>query len=342
VLVYQLKGKTGKNDEASILVISQPVLFAAMEWSVAIFSSRESAQTLSASIGAVLNATKGVATTVDVIVNGNRDLANQAGLCLERLRDAERRRTSLRVWHIPLADKAHAWNQYLQEIWRPSDIAFFVDGYVQVKVDALKLMSDGLNARPNSFAASGLPKIGRSANKLTDIALHTGGIHGNLHAVRGDFMGRLRAANFRLPLGLYRVDGILGAVICFALDPAKNDWETDRIFVDPRATWIIRPLNWKSLKDIRIHTKRMMRQAQGVLENLAVREHLAVQKKSPQSLPRTSAELVGAWTKAFPRAAWRTCARNPLCLVALNKLRRPRDWSQASVPPLLVSQVIVD
>jgi hypothetical protein len=308
-----------------------------MEWSVAIFSSRETLQTLSSSIDAILSATNETASVVDVMVNGNRELANDVGRYIETLHPVGRARTRVRVWYVLVGDKAHAWNQYVHNVLSPSDIAFFVDGYAQVMPDALKLISDALSGTPNALAASGVPTVGRSSEMQTEVMLREGGIHGNLYALRGDFLARLRATGFQLPLGLYRTDGVLGAAISFALDPASNDWDSSLIFVHPKATWKNRPLTWGSAADIRSHLKKVMRQAQGVLENRAVREHLAIQKKTPQSLPRTSAELVWSWISAHPMPALKSFT-NPLCMVAAWRLRKPRDWSEASAPAQLVNQ----
>jgi hypothetical protein len=163
-------------------------------------------------------------------------------------------------------------------------------------------------------------------------------VHGNFYAVRGNALAHLRDVGFRLPLGIYRTDPLLIAVICFGLDPSRNEWDTTRLFVHPHATWTFHPLNWWKSGDLRAHLNRVMRQAQGVLENLAVREHLAVQKKSPQSLPRTTSELVGNWISRFPEAARRTFVRNPLCLRAARNLRRPRNWSETKISPELIAQ----
>jgi len=309
-----------------------------MEWSVAIFSSRETLPTLSSSIDAILSATNEAASVVDVMVNGNQELANDVGCYIKTLHPVGRARTVVRVWYVLVGDKAHAWNQYVHDILPPAEITFFVDGYAQVMPDALKLISDGLNETPKALAAAGVPTVGRSSMMQTELMLKEGGIHGNFYALRGDFLARLRAAGFQLPLGLYRTDGVLGAAISFALNPAKNDWDSGLIFVHPKATWKNRPLTWGSVADIRSHLKKVMRQAQGVLENLAVREHLAIQKKTPQSLPRTSAELVWSWIGAHPMPALKAFLTNPLCLIAAWRLRRPRDWSEASVPAQLVTQ----
>jgi hypothetical protein len=312
---------------------------AGMKWAVAIFSSRETLETLSSSIDAALLATSQADTTIDVIVNGNRILAEEAGSYIRSIRSLGRASTLVRAWYVPVADKAHAWNQYLWEIWPVSDIGYFIDGYVQVIPDALKMIWEGLAAAPRAIAASGVPTMGRSAKALRERLLSEGGVHGNLYALRGSTMVQLRSMGFRLPLGIYRTDPLLIAVICFGLDPSRNDWEVSRILVHPQATWRFRPLNWWSPRDLRTHLNRVIRQAQGALENLAVREHFAVQKNPPQSLPGTTSQLVGDWVKRFPETARRTFVRNPLCFLAARNLRRPRDWSQAKTSPQLIAQI---
>jgi hypothetical protein len=311
-----------------------------MKWSVAIFSSRESLETLSSSINAILNAGAEHAPVIDVMINGNRTLANDVGRRIEALRAVGQAGTCIRAWYIPIADKAHAWNQYIHTIWPSSNIAFFVDGYAEVMPEALRLISDGLRDAPNALAASGIPSVGRTSATQAEIMIREGGLHGNLYAMRGDFVTRLRKTAFRLPLGLYRTDGVLGAAICFALDPAKNDWDSGRILVHPNATWRIRPLSLLSVTDIRSHIKKVMRQAQGVLENLAVREHLAIQKNTPQSLGRTSAELVQSWIRAHPIRALRAAVTNPLCIIAAWRIHRSRDWSEVTIPAQLLVDVI--
>jgi hypothetical protein len=152
-------------------------------------------------------------------------------------------------------------------------------------------------------------------------------------------MAQLKSIGFRLPLGIYRTDPLLIAVICFGLDPSRNEWDVSRVLVHPRATWRFRPLSWWSPRDLRTQFNRVVRQAQGALENLAVREHFAVQKNLPQSLPGTTSQLVSDWVNSFPEAARRTFIRNPLCFLAARNLRRPRDWSQTKTSPQLIAQI---
>lgn len=307
---------------------------ASMKWSVAIFSSRETVDVLSKAIAAVLNAARGdVELSVDILVNGNRRLADEAGRLID-LSPSNVSKLSIRVWFISLADKAHAWNQYLCDVWPGSDISFFIDGYVQIEPDALMRISDGLAAAPHALAASGIPTIGWSAKTLQK----NSGMHGNLYAIKGDVVTQLRTICFRLPLGLYRTDPVVGAVICFGLNPAKYNWDASRVLIQQDATWWFQPLRWWSVRDLRVHLKRMMRQAQGVLETVAIREHLAVRRKAPQHLPKTAAELIFGWIEAFPRRAAATFIRKPLSSLAALRLKYShRDWSETKIPPLIIA-----
>jgi hypothetical protein len=307
-------------------------------WSVAIVASREAIATLAASIDAAIRAASGVSTMIDVIVNGNPSLAQEAAGYVQSLSHRSSN-ISLRVWSITTGDKAHAVNCYLHEIYPGAELAYFVDGYAQVLLDAFRLMSEGMAERPNALAISGVPTMGRTARSLGQQMVQEGGGHGTLHALRRDVCLRLRESGFRLPLGLYRVDGLLFAVLAFDLDPACNGWDLTRSLVHPRASWTFRPLRWWRPTDLRTYWKRMQRQAQGTLENLAIREHLAVRQQSPASLPATAQKLVADWLTESPAMARKTFLRQPLCLLAARRLRQPRDWPPADMRPQLLAQV---
>lgn len=309
------------------------------KWSVAIFSSRESIEVLAASINSVLNASKGKDTVIDVIVNGNSDLASEVGHHIESIKFVRNQHVMLRVWLITIADKAHAWNQYIHEIWPQSDIAYFIDGYVQVNSDSLTEINNGLDSSSSALAASGVPTTGRSARVLREEMMRSGGIHGNLYAIRGKVVRLLRERKFRLPLGIYRTDPTLGAALAFALDPAHNEWKLkERILVHPEATWSCPSLIWWSLSDLRAQGKRLFRQAQGNLENAAIRDHLAIRRKLPECLPQTVSELVLSWMDKNPWTTRKIFAKNPLCLLAAYKLRHQITLSpQINNPPWLVA-----
>ncbi len=306
-------------------------------WSVAIVSSRETVAALSACVRSVVVAASGVPTSVDVMVNGNRQLAEDLSAEIH-LGNFSGPQILINVWYIPVGDKANALNQYLNGIRPEADVTFFLDGYVKVMPEALKLMSESLAAKPEVLAVSGVPTIGRSANSLRRNMLDGGRVHGNLFGVRGEVCQRLRERGFRIPLGTYWTDGLMGAVFCFGLDPSCNDWEPRRVWAHPLATWRLDPAVWWRLKDLRGYFKRRLRQAQGRLENRAIREHLANQRRPPETLPLTSSELVERWITTCPKAARQLFIRDPLCWLGLRKLRQPRDWSEITQSPQLVAQ----
>jgi hypothetical protein len=166
--------------------------------------------------------------------------------------------------------------------------------------------------------------------------LREGGIHGNLYAIKGDVLATLKQRGFRLPLGLYRTDPLLGAVLAFGLDPVRNGWDTRRLLVHPHATWTIPEASLASR--VRQHIKRSVRQAQGALENDAIRDHLSEQRRTPESLPRTTSEMVGQWLDRHRFAALTSLLTTPLRAVAARRLRRHRDWSAAETAPKLVAE----
>ncbi len=308
-------------------------------WSVGIFSAREDPATLAATVRAAVRAAASHPTSIEVIINGNPDLARTLA---ERARTEGLTRSlagELRVWHLALADKAHALNEFIHAIFPAADLAFFVDGNVRVNPDAFVLLADHLAADPQPLGATGVPTCGRSARRLREQMLRRGGFHGNLGAIRGTTIADLRRCGFRLPLGLYRVDSVLGAVLAFALDPANNTWEPTRVLVCPDASWAVTPLSPWRLRDLRAQWQRIKRQAQGKLENLAVQEHLAVNRHSPESLPQTNAELIMGWVRAYPARARRLCLANPLLWLGVRNASRPRDWSGADIPPELIAVI---
>ena len=308
------------------------------QWSIAIFSSRESPEVLAATIEAAVAAVGTRAATLDVMVNGSEALAKSAGEYVARRRIESATRVLMRIWYLRLGDKSHAWNSFLHEIWSGGDPSFFIDGYARVQPDALELIADGLAGAPAALAASAVPTVGRSAKAFREGQLRVGGAHGNLYALRAATMMRLRTSGFRLPLGLYFTDPLLQSVICFDLEPARGDWDWSRIFVHPKATWTFRPLDWRRPADLLVYLKRLVRQAQAQLEKMAYNYNFVTLRAPPESLPKTAEEMVSAWRTACPKQARKAIIRNPMLLLGLRRLHRLGDLSGAAQKARLIWQ----
>jgi hypothetical protein len=308
-------------------------------WSVAIIAAREDVATLASAIESAVVAVGREHAIVDVMINGNpalsRGVTSHLGAKENRARDEPR--TIVRIWDLPLRDKAHAWNEYVHRIWSGSDVAFFLDGNVYVMPDALSQLNATLNDAAHALAATAVPSHGHSAPAMRDAIARSGGFAGNLHALRGSTLRELRELQIRLPLGLYRVDGLLGAILCFRFDPGKHPWNTENVATSWKSTWTFRTGSMWRYRDLRMQFNRMKRQALGQLENRAIREHLAINKQSPANLPGTAREMIVSWLARYPVEAARLILKNPLAIDAVCGLRRPKDWSQRDVPPKLVA-----
>lgn len=302
---------------------------------IAIFAARETLSELMATLRAVLSAVH-KPVVIDLLINGNEPLALAVGeqLATSHLDDSM---SAVRVWLIALGDKAHAWNQYIHFIWPGEGTTFFLDGYVQPDRNAFELLETSLLASSQALGATGVPRSGRSAQRLRKEMIQEGGIHGNLFCLSDETVRRLMEIGFKLPLGMYRTDSTLGAILMFNLDPANNDWDQARILVNQEVTWATKKRNWWRFSDLKDQGKRILRQAQGVLENRAVRQHLAIRRAPPAELPETAAELVLDWVAHYPDEAHKISERNLfLYKYALSKFRQPRNWQAADITPRLV------
>lgn len=309
-------------------------------WAVAIIAARESVDTLVSTIEAALAATAGRDALIDVLVNGNPELAGAMAAWADT---SPCKGARIRVWSIAQGDKAHAWNEYLHRIWPAGHTAFFLDGYARPRSDGLAQLAASLAQAPDAFGATGVPTSGRSAPALRAAMLNGGGFHGNMHAIPAHAMAGLRAAGFRLPLGLYRTDSLIGSVLMFALDPTAYQWQPGRVIVNGDATWDVPGQADLTIRNVVAQFKRRLRQAQGDLENRAQRDHLAVRCQPINGFPKTVRELVLSWIDAHPDEARRLYIKNPLRLRAARKMRAPQDWSAAErTPDLLYGSIQAD
>lgn len=311
----------------------------AVERSVAIFSSREDVRTLTRSIAACIDAIHGPSAVIDVIVNGNGGLANAlcGPLALAAPEGSPPPARRLRVWDVALGDKAHAWNEYIRHLWPNSHLAFFVDGMVRPLPISFESIARGIALHPEAWVASAVPTQGMSARAQRKTMLtEGGGLHGSLYAIRGEVLHRLVAEGFKLPRGIYRNDSLLNAAICFSMDPARHAWNAGRVHVEPQASWRQDTLKWWRPRDLQSHFKRKRRQKQGMLENAAVKQWLAVEKRAPAALPDTAAEMVIDWIQRRPGDAASLLSRHPACQEVLDALSAPRDWSATAIAPVLV------
>lgn len=276
--------------------------------------------------------------TIDILINGNprlvKDVANWKAARL-----GQKFQNQLRVWSIVAGDKANAWNQYFHRIWDGEELAFFSDGYVRIQADSIRMLAEAVLSNVAALGGSGVPSVGRSAKRLAQEAIRNGAFHGGLCCIRGEVIAEIKRRNFRIPLGLYRTDSLVGAILSFGLDSQRNEWDARRIVVHPLATWNTTEKHWWNPQDVIATLKRFRRQARGLLENAAIKDHLAVQRFSAESLPRTVQALVRNWRTQRPAEARRLFWMNPMTRIAYVDATRPRDWHDAELEPTLILDI---
>ena len=264
-----------------------------------IFSSREDVSTIAGTISSAVQSIPN-GSIVDVLVNGNKQLAQQIDTwALQNIKSVDQ----LNIFYIPLPDKGNAWNQHIHTIWRESMNmnSIYIDGYVRVSRAAISALASTLECNVNALGTSGVPTVGASAKLLSRRMQREGGFHGNLCAIRTEALRQMRNRGVRIPLGMYRVDSLVGAFLSFNLDNINHAWDPHKcVPLTVAASWECEEKKWYRWKDVAAWMKRRNRQAQGDFENSAVKYHLTRLKCSFEELPSDVRSLVDAWMNACP------------------------------------------
>ncbi len=255
------------------------------DWNVAVFC-RDERWSIARCIESIAAASRDRRTLITLIVNGSSD--DSASLALEA---AKRRAIPIAVYTIAHGDKANAINRFFYALREPARYYFFIDAYVKIGDAALAILESCLVARPDAVAATGVAANGRTMVRDTELTLTEGSrLHGQLHALRPDFIDRLVARRLRLPIGLYYGDGLVGSMALHDLDPLHNGWEQWRIAGSPMATYEIPMLSLFRVRDLRRQFQRKVRQMRGRLQNLAIRD--IVYEHGYEGLPEYADDMV--------------------------------------------------
>ncbi len=300
-------------------------------WSVGVFGRNEASR-IGACLHAITEAGRqaGARLHVTVLLNGTTD--DSPALAAAALR---RHGLDGAVYQVPHGCKSHALNLFLHELRQPAALHVCIDAYAEILPDALRHLAAQLDAAPQALAAAAVPSCGRSAAALRQGMLRYPGLHGSLFALRGSVVERLAAAGLRLPVGLYRGDGLLGAMLMHDLDAARHEWNPGRIAVAPAASWTTPPGQPWRLRDLRRHLHRMLRQGRGRLESAALR-HAIYQGGGFAALPAEADALVRDWVAADPAARRPRPWRDPFAWLAYRRLRQAASPSPESLRPALL------
>lgn len=303
----------------------------AWDWNVAVFCRNEAAS-IGRCIGSIAQASRDRRVLITLIVNGSTD--DSAAIALDA---AERCGAAIAVYTIAHADKANAINRFFYDLREPARCYVFVDAYVRIGPDALAALDACLTTRPNVVAATGVAVNGRTMHRYAQASIVRGGyLHGQLHALRPDFIDRLVARSIRLPIGLYCGDGLVGSMAMHDLDPLGTRWENGRVSGSPAGTYEIPMLSPFRLDDVKRQYHRKIRQMRGRLENLAIRD--IVYKHGYEGLPEYADDMTRTFLgrHALPPA---TPVDRLFRALALRQIRTARRPDPRRLEPVLLRRL---
>jgi glycosyltransferase involved in cell wall biosynthesis len=285
-----------------------------IDWSVVVFAKNEKGS-IESCLSAIETACSGSDSHVTVVLNGSKDGTDEAVFRYSRLC-----RIPINIFEIPFGDKANAWNKFIYDLRPSAHVYFFVDAYAIVGMRAFQLLAFALQKHTAANAATGVPSSGRSAAALAAEMHATGGLHGSLHALRFRFVERICESQYRLPIGLYRGDGLIGSMAMHDLNPLVHPWCPERIVVVDGATWTHRVLSPFRPRDIMRQCNRMIRQARGRLEDEAIKR--IIYRYGYGGLPTFADDMIADWLSGTPSAERNRLRRQPLTWAAMMRTRR--------------------
>lgn len=223
---------------------------------------------------------------VHVVVNGSSD------------RTAEIARTfPVTVHDWAQGGKARSWNRFVLDTPGVEGEAFvFVDGDAEVVPGSIPALARTLAENPQANAASGLPANGRRAEAYRQDLIASRGLFGDLYALSGSFVERLRASGLRLPEDLIGDDSLVGALAKTDLGH-ESHWREERVEPCPDAGFLCEPTALTSLASLRGQHARMVNYAVRHFQNRIVSQ--IMRGPGPQGLPRRMAELYPQWLPGF-------------------------------------------
>ena len=257
----------------------------------------------------------GRAIDVHVLVNGCTDrtadiVANYAAS-----------HSGVHVHVIGLGDKTNAWNLYIHEFCSAARVHIFVDGDVQVRSGSLAIMAQALEDNSSANASTAIPDSGRNSGDWLSLIVDDHGLAGNLYALRGEFVDRIRAAKIKLPVGLIGDDSWIGALANFDLDIDRG-WVKERTIVCTEARFHYDSLQWYRPRDIKLYWRRRQRYAHRTWQNQCMKTH--IHNGGMQTLPievndlyRTYPHLLRlTWKGVDTLFLWLALRKIRACLVA--------------------------
>lgn len=230
-------------------------------------------------------------TVFHVLVNGSRDAT------ASRARLAAGARGNVIVHDIAAGGKSRTWNHFVHEILGGGeDAVIFMDGDAQIVAGSIDALVADLAAHPEARAAAGMPVNGRSAEYYRQSLRDERGLFGDLYALSGTFVAKIRARGLRLPDDLIGDDGMVASWAHTGLG-RDADWERERIVACEAAGFRCEPVSMLHPATLRMQYRRMINYSVRFFQNRIVSDIMT--REGAGGLPPRLSVLYRDWLPRF-------------------------------------------
>lgn len=189
--------------------------------------------------------------------------------------------------------KARSWNRFVLDTpGLEADCFVFVDGDAEIAPGSIDALAAALERDPKANAAAGMPMNGRKAEAYRAEMIRSHGLFGDLYALRGSFVGRMRERNIRLPDDLVGDDGLLCAMAKTDL-ANEDDWREERVIPCPDAGFLCEPASLLSPATLVTQYRRMVNYSTRHFQNRIVSS--IMRGEGPTGLPDRLSSLYPLW-----------------------------------------------
>ena len=251
-------------------------------------------------------------TFIHVVVNGSTDRTASIA------QQFARRHANVRVHVYEEGGKARSWNRFVfDDLPGFSETHIFVDGDAEISAGSVSALARALAENPGANAASGLPLNGRNAAAYRNDIRVERGMFGDLYALRGAFLERMKRNGVRLPRDAVGDDELIATF-------AKTDlggldaWDDLRIVPSEDAGFYCEETSLLRPRTLRTQYRRMINYSVRHFQN-RIMAHI-MKEGGPEQLPERFASLYDQWIPRF--APRRKAGRWWFDRIALARMRR--------------------
>jgi glycosyltransferase involved in cell wall biosynthesis len=229
-------------------------------------------------------------TRFHVLVNGSTDAT------AIRARDAAAGRANVLVHDIAMGGKSRTWNHFVHDLLNgDEDAAILLDGDAEIAPGSIDALARAL-WESDANAAAGMPRNGRMASHYRHLLREEGGLFGDLYALSGTFLRRIRARGLRLPQDLIGDDGLVAA---WAHTDLATDaaWSRNRVIACEDADFLCEPVRLTSPATWRMQYRRMINYSVRFFQNRIISDIMG--REGPDGLPAELRHLYPQWLPGF-------------------------------------------